>query len=347
MRSIDGSHHSGSGTIVRFSIAMSALLKEPIHIFNIRAKRPPPGLRPQHVMAVQATSQLCDARTEGLAVGSRELTFAPGPAIGDGQYSWDIGTAGSTTMLVLSILPLTCFARGPTQTHVTGGVFQDFAPSPHHMQHVLLPLVSRMGAQVELDLVRAGYVPQGSGQIEFRACPTSNRLQALHAVEPGEVTGVWGIAFSSHLEDRRVSERMARSCEEALHDAGLSVAIDRVHDTLSLQPGASLAIWAESSTGCRVGADRVGARRRRAESIGRTVAGRFLEDLRSGATVDRYLADQLVFFGALAAGATEYIVPALTEHVSTNLWLAEQFGARVERDGHRIRIEGLGLERRG
>ncbi|HSF16002.1 MAG TPA: RNA 3'-terminal phosphate cyclase [Vicinamibacteria bacterium] len=343
MKPIDGSQHSGSGTIVRFAVAMSALSESPVRIENIRAKRPTPGLRPQHVSAVRATAQLCNAKTGGLYVGSRELTFAPSGAIRGGEFSWDIGTAGSTTMLALSILPLSCFAAGPIRARIIGGVFQDFAPSPHHMQNVLLPLLSRMGADAQVKLLRAGYVPKGTGQIELLVKPVSSRLYSLHALEPGGVTEVEGVAFSSHLSEQRVSERMANSCEKILNEAGISAKIARVDDELAPQPGASLAIWAQSSTGCLFGGDRAGARRRRSETIGHTVARRFLEDLRSGATVDRYLADQLVFFGALAEGTTDYISPAVTDHLVTNLWLAEQFGARIEREGLRVRIEGLGL----
>ena len=156
---------------------------------------------------------------------------------------------------------------------------------------------------------------------------------------------VRGIAFSSHLEERRVSERMAEACAKEFADAGLSCAIERVDDDEAVQPGASLAAWASMSTGCILGADRAGALRRTSEAIGRFVAKALLTDLASGATTDRHAADQLVLFAALAAGRSSYIVPALTEHVVTNLWLAEQFGAKVGGERRRLEVEGIGLVR--
>ena len=168
---------------------------------------------------------------------------------------------------------------------------------------------------------------------------------ALVRDEQGAVREVRGVAFSSHLEERQVSERMARVCEAELADAGLSCAIERVNDAAAIHPGASLAVWASTFTGCILGADRAGALRRTSEAIGRFVAKALLTDLASGATTDRYAADQLILFAALAAGRSSYVAPALTEHVETNLWLAEQFGARVRSDGRRLEIEGLGLAR--
>ncbi|UCE87848.1 MAG: RNA 3'-phosphate cyclase [Deltaproteobacteria bacterium] len=342
---VDGSKQSGSGTVVRFAVAYAALLGRPLHLSNARARRDKPGLRPQHVAAVRACAELCGARTEGVEVASREFTFAPGRAIRGGRFAWDIGTAGSTTMLALSVIPIACFARAPLVARITGGVFQDFAPSPHHMQHVLAPLLERMGARVEIDVVRAGYVPRGGGVVELRVRPVRRSLLGLQLLEPGRVRAVSGIAFSSHLEERRVSERMAQVCERQLAAAGLECRIERTLDRLASHPGASLAIWARTSGGCFLGADRAGARGRSSESIGRFVAARFLADRATGASCDRHLADQLVVFGALAEGVTTYIVPRATEHLETNLWLAEQFGARVRTDARRVQLIGLGLSR--
>jgi RNA 3'-terminal phosphate cyclase (ATP) len=292
---------------------------------------------------VLACAELCEAKTEGLSVGAREFTFVPGIRIKGGSFAWDIGTAGSATMLALSILPLACFADRPTIARITGGVFQDFAPSPYHMQHVLAPLLQRMGVDTALRVVRAGYVPGGAGVLELSVTPARRPLRPLSLVEPGDIGRVRGIAFSSHLEKRRVSERMAQVCEQHLAQAGLSASSARVDDTAALHAGASLAVWGQTSTGCILGADRAGALRRRSEAIGRFVAETFLADVASGATVDRHLADQLVLFVTLAGGTSRYLVPWQTEHVASNLWLASQFGAQVALEGRQVMIEGLGF----
>jgi RNA 3'-terminal phosphate cyclase (ATP) len=346
MITIDGAQKSGSGTIVRYAVALAALLGRPLRVINARAKRPKPGLRPQHLSAVLACAELCGAVTEGLSIGCQEFTFIPGRRLTGGSFTWDIGTAGSATMLALSMLPLACFADSPVTARISGGVFQDFAPSPFHMQHVLASLLARMGAKVDLEIVRAGYLPLGAGVIQLRVIPVRQTLSALVLTEQGQCHQVRGIAFSSQLEERRVSARMARTCEERLTEAGLSCRIEEVYDTAAAHAGASLAVWTESSTGCLLGADRAGAVRRSSEAIGRFVATMLLEDVATGATVDRHVADQLVLFAALARGTSRYLVPRQTEHLESNLWLAEQFGTRVECQGQHVAIKGLGITRR-
>jgi RNA 3'-terminal phosphate cyclase (ATP) len=343
MLDIDGGQHTGSGTIVRYAVALAALLAQPFHLVNARAKRPTPGLRSQHVASVLACAELCGAKTDGVKVGSREFSFVPGAGIKGGDFFWDIGTAGSTTMLALSILPLACFADRPVTARITGGVFQDFAPSPHHMQHVLLPLLRRMGVAIELQIIRAGYVPRGAGTIDVRVRPVKHTLNALTLTEQGLVDEVSGIAFSSHLAERRVSERMARVCEQYLVHAGLAPTIQRLDDTSALHAGASLAVWAETSTRCLVGADRAGAVRRSSEAIGRFVAEMLLADLATGATVDRHLADQLVLFAALADGTSRYRVPCQTAHLASNLWIVSLFGVQTSVQGSQVAIQGLGF----
>lgn len=345
MMHLDGSQRSGSGTIVRLATALASLLRRPLHLFNARAKREKPGLRPQHLAAVRACAELCGAEVEGLAVGATEFTFLPGPRIRGGTFRWDIGTAGSATMLALGVLPVACFAEGAIMARISGGLFQDWAPSPHHMQYVLAPLLARLGAAVELRVVRAGYVPRGGGEIELCVEPVRGALAPLALTEQGVVREIRGIAFSSHLAERQVSERMARTCEIELAAAGIACTLERALDTLASHAGASLAVWAQTSTACLLGADRAGAPRRTSEAIGRFVAKSLLADLAAGATVDRHAADQLVLFSALALGTSRYITPALTDHLETNLWLAEQFGARARCERRQVEVEGIGLRR--
>jgi RNA 3'-terminal phosphate cyclase (ATP) len=160
---IDGSKHSGSGTIVPYAVALAALLREPVRVINVRHSRTQPGLRPQHVASVRACAQVSGAVTDGVQVDSREFTFTPGERISGGTFEWNIGTAGSTTMLALSVLPLACFADSPIRARIEGGVFQDFAPAPHHLREVLAPLLRRMGVEIDVTVVRPGYVPGGAG----------------------------------------------------------------------------------------------------------------------------------------------------------------------------------------
>jgi RNA 3'-terminal phosphate cyclase (ATP) len=343
---LDGSQTSGSGTLVRFSVALAAALGRPLRVSNARARRRTPGLRPQHVAALHAAAALCDGTVEGASVDARDFVFRPGPLIRGGHFTWDIGTAGSATMLALGVLPIACLATAPTEARILGGTHQDFAPSPEHLRHVLAPLLARMGARVELRVVRPGYVPGGAGELALRVEPARAGLTSLSLLARGDVREVAGLARASHLGERRVAERMAASCEERLVAAGLATRIEREDDVTASHAGAGLAVWAASASGARFGADRAGARRRSAESIGRFVAARLLEDLASGATLDRFAADQLVPFAALAAGSSRWRAPFPSEHLSANLWLAERFGTRVRRENDEIEVTGLGAQPR-
>lgn len=344
MLEIDGAQGSGSGTIVRYAMSLAALLGEELHLVNIRARRSKPGLQPQHLAAASACRELCRGELSPVRVGASELTFKPGGRPEGGHYQWDIGTAGSTTMLAFALLPLACFARGPVSLRITGGLFQDFAPSAFHMRQVLFPLLGRMGVRAELRIVRPGYVPRGGGIIKVTVVPVQDSLGPLSLPVQGRITQVKGVALSSRLRERQVSERMARVGQSALAARGYQAQIEIIYDDTALQAGAALALWAETDRGCLLGYDRAGAPGRPSEAIGRQVAQGLLEDLDSGATVDRYAADQLILFAALARGLGQYVIPRITEHVETNLWLVESIlGARHTLEGRRLSLEGVGL----
>ena len=344
MKVIDGGAKSGSGTIVRYSVALASLLATEIKIQNIRAKRDKPGLRAQHLKAIQACAEMCHGVVENAAVGSKEITYIPRERFNGGEYHWDIGTAGSTTMCAQALLPLACFAEKPSKFRLEGGLFQDFAPSAYHMKFVLLPLLKQMGIQAELEIIRPGYVPKGKGIIEIRVEPVE-KLQPFNLIEQGKITSINGIALSSHLEEKKVSQRMAQECRKTLNAQGYKAEIEEIYDKSSLQEGAALAIYADTSSGSVIGSDRAGRPGRRSESIGRYVAQNFMEDVNTGAAVDRYIADQLIIYAGLAEGTTRYSIPRITEHVETNLWLIEEFlGARTKiSDNLIIEIEGIGF----
>ena len=341
---IDGSRYSGSGTIVRQAVAFSALTGQPIHPVNARAKREKPGLRPQHIRVVEAISEVVNGRTEGLIQGSQEFTFRPGPLKIGRHYHWAIGSSGSTTMLALGVLPVLAFSGSPVTVELRGGLFQDFAPSAFHLQHALLPVLDKMRLHAEVEIVRPGYVPRGEGMLQLTVKPLTGPLRALIREEPGPVTRLWGIALSSHLKDRQVSRRMAESAQGVLSESGYQADMEIRHDTESPQRGAALALFADRAETVRLAADQAGALRRSAESIGKHVAKQLLEELASGATLDRYAADQIIPFAALAEGESQFIIPAVSDHALTSVWLAETFlGAQVHIDGQHVAIQGVGF----
>lgn len=341
MITIDGGRYSGSGTILRYAVSLSALIGEALCIKNIRARREKPGLRPQHLKAVLASSELTNGKVEGARVGAESIIFHPGPSIMGGEYRFDIGTAGSTTMLFLTLLPIGCFSNGPIHLLLQGGLFQDFAPSAFHTQYVLLKILSKMGIEAELKIERPGYVPEGGGILDVLISPVK-RIKPIRMVERGEVNQIDGIALSSHLKAQSVSDRMARECEALLK--GYKVKIERRYDDKAVGKGAVLFARALTSSGSILGMDRAGKVGRTSEDIGRYVAENLLEEIESGATVDRFLADQLIIFCALAQGVSEYRIPRMSEHIESNIWLvSEILGAKVKIKGHHLRIEGVGF----
>jgi RNA 3'-terminal phosphate cyclase (ATP) len=344
MIEIDGSKYSGSGTIVRQAVTFAALTGQPVHIINARVRRPKPGLRAQHLRVVKAIGELVQADIEGLSQGSQELLFRPGALKAGRRYVWDIGSAGSTTMLALAVLPVLAFASGPVSVELRGGLFQDFAPSLFHLQHVMLPLLRRMGLHAEAEMGRPGYVPRGEGILHLTVKPVRGSLGGLCVEHAGPVDRIWGIALASHLEQRKVSHRMAEAANKILEQAGYHANIDERNDTESLQSGAALGLFADLAGEVRLGADQAGALRRPAEAIGKHVAKQLLEEFQSGATLDRFAADQIIPFAALATGNSRFRVPVETDHVSTNVWLARTFlDAEANVEDHLLSIAGIGF----
>jgi len=339
---IDGSAYSGSGTIVRYAAALATLACKPIRVTNIRARRPNPGLRPQHLSVVRACCELSGGKLQGDTVGSRDILFWPGERVEGGRFKWDIGTGGSATMMAFSLIPLGLCARMPLEMEITGGLFQDNAPSALHMEKVLIPCLRKMGASVELEILRPGYVPKGGGRIRVVVHPLDGPLRPLVLGSQGSVEKIRGVALASHLRQRKVTHRIAQRCEELLEAKGIRPDFQLWDDDAAIQPGASVLLWAETTTGCLLGADRAGRPGRSSEEMAEYVVRTLVEDLESGATVDRYLADQLVLFAALARGKSSYLIPRMTDHLETNLWLVKMIlGSSWRLEGKSLTIEGV------
>lgn len=346
MITIDGSQYSGSGTIVRQAVAYSALTGESIHIINARAKRDKPGLRRQHTRVIEAITELVNGTASGVSEGSQEFQFHPGTNKGKQEFLFDIGSAGSTTMLALGILPVLAFRPTRTIVEIRGGLFQDFAPSFFHLQHVIQPLLLKMGLRATIRMNRPGYVPTGNGALSVMIETLSQSLKSVVLDHQGSVKRIWGIALASHLAERQVSHRMADTAIKQLAKEGYEAEIKTLEDVSAKQPGAVLALFADCADGVRLGSDQAGAPRRRSENIGRFVPRQLLADLASGATVDRFAADQLIPFAALAKGESRFVIPCVTDHVQTSAWLAELIlGAKVTIDSQRVTIKGIGFFR--
>jgi len=324
MLEIDGSQKSGSGTILRLSVALAAIVNEPLHIYNIRHKRRQPGLRPQHLESVVTAAKLCNAQTKGAQIGSDELWFTPNK-ITTGEVTAEIGTAGSISMLMLTVLPICAYAKGKITVHVVnGGTDVRFAPTINYLKYVLLPTLEQMGLKAELTVKKYGYYPKGMGEAVLTVNPCS-KLKALNLTEFGEPTQIQGVSVCTFLEKQKVAQRQANEARRVLKNGGYNADIQVVNDKSNPhQKGSSITLWAKTSTNALLGADAIGELRKTSEAIGRQAAENLLRELKTKPTVDVHLADMLVPYVALAEDSSCFVVREVTDHIETNVWLVEQ-----------------------
>ena len=323
---IDGSYGEGGGQILRSSIALSALTLKPVKVINIRAKRPNPGLRPQHLTAIKAVATLTDAHVEGLSVGSRTIVFVP-KTRRSGNFKFNIGTAGSISLVLQAILPLTAFSPGKCSFEIIGGTDVMKAPPIDYVKNVLLPWLRKMGFHVEIEVRRRGHYPRGGGIVRVTTNPVK-RLKPIIALERGEIVEVRGISHAVRLP-KHVAERQARSAIEVLKAHG----IENIHVDIEwyergkdphLGPGSGIVLWAITDKGSILGADALGERGKRAEIVGKEAAMKLLEELKSNAPVDSHMGDMLIPFMAVADGTSKIKVSKLTMHTITNIHVAER-----------------------
>jgi len=331
MLEIDGSQKSGSGTILRLSIALAAINQEPLHIYNIRHKRRQPGLRPQHLESVNTAVKLCNAEVEGAKLGSRELWFKPSDII-SGEVKAEIGTAGSISMLLLTVLPICAYAKDGVKVHViNGGTDVRYAPTINYMKYVLLPVLERMGLKASLTVKKFGYYPKGLGEVTLKVKPVS-KLTPLRIEEFGEIQEIKGVSVCTFLEKQKVAERQATAATNALKNHGYDAKIRVVNDrSNSFQRGSSMVIWAKTSKGAILGGDAIGKLRKSSEAVGKETAENLLKETKTKATVDVHLADMLIPYIALTNGTSTYITRKITDHIDTNIWLTEKIlGIKIQ-----------------
>jgi RNA 3'-terminal phosphate cyclase (GTP) len=323
MMEIPGEYGSGSGTIVRLSTAFSALTGKPVRITEIRAKRPSPGLRHQHLEAVRTLAKICSAKITGDEVGSKEIEFVPGKIKG-GAFDVNIETAGSIGLLSYATLIPAVFGRERTVLSIKGGSIASlWSPPVPYMENVLFPVLSRMGIRAKFTVKKHGFYPVGGSDVVFEV-DVPEGIKPIVMKEPGKVEGIKGLSIASRsLEDRRVAERQIAGFHRVIRkEKGVDVKPVYVE---SACPGSVFVLWAETAKGCILAGDHVGERRKPAEVVGREAAFRLQEEIKYGSTVGEHLADQLIPFMALARGRSEIIAPSLSDHVKTNIWLCKKF----------------------
>jgi RNA 3'-phosphate cyclase len=281
-------------------------------------------LRPQHLEAVLTAARLCDAELEGASVSSRELWFKP-KKIKGGRVEAEIGTAGSIPMLLITVLPICVFAENTVNLRVSkGGTDVSHSPTINYMRFVLLPALKRMGMNASLTVHKYGYYPKGMGEITLFVEPC-NSLQPILLENFGRIKAIKGVSVCTFLAERKVAERQAKTANEYLKEKGYMADIQIINDKSNpLQKGSSLVLWVETDTGAILGADAIGELRKTSETVGREAVEKFYAEISAMPTVDVHLADMLIPYMALAKEKSVYLTRTVSEHLETNIWLAEK-----------------------
>jgi len=318
MIELDGSQGEGGGQILRSALSLAMVTGTPFRIERIRAGRAKPGLLHQHLTAVQAAAQVSGAQVSGAALGSTALEFVPGQAQA-GEYEFAVGSAGSCTLVLQTVLPALLCTGAPSTLKLSGGTHNPFAPPAHFLQRVFLPLLAKMGAQVDLQLGRCGFYPAGGGEIAVRIAPC-DKLKELHLPERGPAVRIYAEALVAGVPVDVAKRELAAVqaafglAEEALVVRGLPQ---------DQGPGNVLLLTCEheqvNEVVCAFGERGVSA-----EKVAKQAVDALWVYLLSQAAVGEHLADQLLLPMALAGGGSFTSVEP-SGHTRTNAEVIAKF----------------------
>lgn len=328
--SIDGSYGEGGGQIVRTALALSAVTGRPCALANVRAGRERPGLQAQHLAAVRALAQLCQAEVEGAALGSRQLAFAPRAPAQPGHYLFDIsalagvGSAGSATLLLQAVFVPLALAPGPSTITLRGGTHVRWSPPYHYLAEVWLPVMERIGLEARLELGDWGWHPRGGGEMSAHVAGGARReaLQPLEMVDRGRLAGLWGYSAASNLPEH-IIERQKERLRQQLASRHLRGEI-AAWSPPSPGPGTAVFLLAEYEH-VAAGFSGYGRLRYPAERVADDCFAAFDDHRRSGMALDPHLADQVILPLALAPGGSRFTTSRLTAHLRTVAWVTQQF----------------------
>jgi len=322
MIEIDGSHGEGGGQLLRMAVALSSVTRKPVAVDRIRAGRPNPGLAAQHVTALRAVAELASAEVEGLAIGSSRIAFRPGDLVG-GDHAFDVGTAGSVTLVLQACLPVAFAAKTSTHLRIVGGTDVKWSPPLDYFARVFLPWIRRLGGQADLLSHRRGYYPRGGGEVEMAIQPTPS-WSPVQLSEPGALERVRGVAHVSNL-DEDIPKRMKAAALRRLHGVPDAKIEERAYPSEdAVGQGGAVVLWADREH-TLLGADALAERGKSSERVGEEAAEALEAEILSGATVDVHAADQIVAYLALSDRPSSFMVREVSAHLRTMAWLLPQF----------------------
>ena len=318
MITIDGSQGEGGGQILRTSLALSLITGQPFRLERVRAGRQKPGLLRQHLTAVEAASSVGSAQVSGGSLGSQCLEFQPGQ-VTPGAYRFAVGTAGSATLVLQTVLPALLTASGPSTLTLEGGTHNPFAPPFDFLAKCFAPLIERMGPRVKLELRRPGFFPVGGGQFQAHIEPVK-KLVRLDLLERGAIRRRQARGIVSRLP-AHIAERELALVRQTLGWREDECQVEAVPNPLGPGNALVLVIETEHLTGVFSG---FGERGRPAEEVARGAVAAASAWLKTGVPVDEHLADQLLLPMALAGGGS-FRTTAPSLHATTNAAIIRRF----------------------
>lgn len=320
---IDGSQGEGGGQMLRTALSLSCITGKRFRIRNIRKSRAKPGLMRQHLVAVQAAARISGAELSGAVLGSEEVTFAPGP-VRAGDYLFDVGTAGSTPLVVQTIVPPLATSAGRSRLWLIGGTHVPFSPPWHYLWQVFAPTVASLGIKLRFTLESCGFYPRGGGRIGCQVEP-AGRLSPLNLTGRSKLLRVSGYSAVGNLP-RHIAERQSHAALTLLkEELGPSVAMEvAIQEVKALGQGSFIFLKAEYEQ-VVAGFSALGERGKPAERVGAEAALELVAHHRTGSPVDPHLADQLVLYLAQAGGSSVFATSRLSSHLITNLMVTACF----------------------
>ncbi len=320
---IDGSLGEGGGQIVRSALAISMVTARPFRIDNIRANRRKPGLLRQHLTAAKAAAQVCNAQLIGAELGSSSFEFVPGEVQG-GEYHFAIGSAGSTTLVLQSILPAIMIADKPSSIVIEGGTHNMYAPTTDFLCNAFIPVLENMGPKVRVELERYGFYPSGGGRIRVNIEP-ADKMDPLSLTHRGDTVSLNAQASVAALSGD-IAKRELRVISKKLDLDDDSLQIRQLDD--SFGPGNVVTLIVKSEQLSEVFAG-IGELGRSAEQVAKSIVVQVHHYIHSDVPVWKHLADQLMIPCAIAAhrggGRSEYLTGQLTLHSKTNIQVIRSF----------------------
>ena len=316
MHTIDGSRGEGGGQVLRTALAASLATGIPFRITDIRGKRHKPGLLRQHLTGVRAAVAISDGAAQGAELRSRELTFSPGK-VRSGAYEFSVGTAGSTGLVLQTVLVPLLLAAGDSEVVLEGGTHNPMSPPFEFLSKSFLPLLAKMGAEVSLRLERHGFYPAGGGRVRLMV-GSVNRLSPINLVDRGEIRSTGARALVSNLPPR-IAER---ELDVVAHKLGWNREQLEVVCVEAAGPGNVLLLEVESGSVTEV-CTGFGEAQLRAEAVASRACDSIRRYLAAGAPVGRHLADQLLLPMALGGGGS-FRTTGLSRHSETNIELIRE-----------------------